>query len=186
MFQNFYYCEQFPGLGWSQPINALSSLAFVAVALVLIKKMPNHVHIQRLSLGLMFIGGTSFLWHSTLFSWALWLDTFAIVVFMALFFECYRDLVSFLRAFSLIGFSFLSGILLEPLLPMMTGAFIVPFLCMVFLRLPYAVFFLMAAMVFRILDLPTCGTSMVGTHWLWHVFAAFSLYQPILYRTKRE
>ncbi|MBP9694414.1 MAG: ceramidase domain-containing protein [Alphaproteobacteria bacterium] len=138
----------------------------------------------------------SFIWHGTEKPGTLWLDIGAIFAFLVwyLWYVLKQYPLKLLhRVFLLMIFIVIDLILTDTLdnhIPLKSGAFVLP--ALVFITMPQLFAFaekvrkiqfsgllLLAAIVFRVVDLQFCEVTGIGTHWLWHVLTGLSLYYPL-------
>lgn len=185
----FEYCESVSGFLFDQPLNVISNLAFFVVAAGLFKLGHQRTTVILAAV----IGVGSCIWHITMQPYGLALDIGSIAVFMAyegtLFLRRHLNLIPSIAGAAMVSVLVIAA-LFKGFWPSVflqsTGAFlpIVGFLvALAFLTktankayLLSAAGFLSAAMVFRIIDMPLCDTIPFGTHFLWHIFAAITLY----------
>jgi hypothetical protein len=184
------YCERLAPGFWSEPLNAVTNLAFIIAALIMWRRSIG-VAPARLLCGWLFaIGLGSFLFHTFATPWAAMADVVPIFAFVV----TYIVLVNR----NLFGFSRLwSGVLTVVALP--AAALIIPvvqqvpilqvsagYMPVLFLIVIYAVIFawqgrvdiargfaigagiLFASLWARSLDLPLCGVFPQGSHLFWH------------------
>lgn len=80
------YCERLDASFWSEPVNALSNLAFIAAALwarrALHQRGLHARDLHWLTLSMASIGVCSFAFHTVGQRWAAWLDSISILVFL--------------------------------------------------------------------------------------------------------
>tara|TARA_B100001778_G_C18496463_1_gene587556 strand:- start:372 stop:983 length:612 start_codon:yes stop_codon:yes gene_type:complete len=190
----FTFCEANSWLMMMQPLNTLSNLIYLVLAIWLWNDSSARLH----RYGLLLITVCSSIWHATAIAWTFWLDITGIVIWISLF---VMDIASARKAsiISLMPYlvggllgSVLTGKLLEAWLPMHSGAFI-PFVVvmigMVFhpaiasKAKPYcaiSAITMTGALVTREIDLPMCTIFATGSHWLWHVLSAFAVIGPVM------
>lgn len=199
----FDYCERQSDGFWAEPVNAITNLAFIIAALLLIRQLARlHIpplkalDIVLLNVLLVAIGVGSFLWHSLARPWTEWADVIPILLFISLY------LLSFL--FRVVGLNivwvlfwfalyhvFNSG--LQAYLPADTlngSIFYLPTLLVLILiglysrhiqhpsanRLLLAGILFVISILFRTIDMTFCSVWPVGTHFIWHIINAFVLY----------
>lgn len=95
------YCERSSAAFWAEPLNALTNLAFVAVALSIALRLGG-VSEPRPEVGLLAllaaaVGVGSFLWHTLATPWSEWADVIPIGLFISVF------LLAFLRRIAGLG-----------------------------------------------------------------------------------
>lgn len=192
------YCERLgPGL-WAEPLNVLSNLGFVLVALALARRRPGahprHTLVLVVLIALVGLGSAAF--HVFATGWARWFD----LLFIEAFIYCYMAL--YLR--SVFALSWLSvaaiGVLFAVFEWGVTRAFepgsfngsyrYLPALIAVgvmsaaavaragaaarYLAIACAIF--LVAVALRTLDLSWCAGWPWGTHFVWHLLNALVLY----------
>ncbi|MGD8570183.1 MAG: ceramidase domain-containing protein [Gammaproteobacteria bacterium] len=203
-----HYCERLaPGL-WGEPLNLLSNVAFLIAGVLIWRvlttgqfrwpKVPGDIAVLT---GLLFaIGIGSGLWHLTAQYWALWTDQIPILLFINIF------LLSCL--FRVIEVSVLKGILVfaayhvintGALLLLPTGflngsIFYIPtWLFLAGLTLViwqrreadrqyylWALIIFTVALTLRTVDNTLCNIVPTGTHFIWHLLIAATLYLLML------
>ncbi|CUH64137.1 hypothetical protein TG4357_01101 [Thalassovita gelatinovora] len=190
------YCERTGANYWSEPVNALTNLGFVLVALVLWPRMAGLGLARLLSANLALIGIGSWLFHTHAQVWAGLADTAPILSFVLIYvFAAHRDFWCMSP-----GWSFGATLLFFPyaaltvplfqLLPGLgssAGYAPVPLLIAahaVLLRhrapatakgLGIGVALLTLSILFRSLDAPLCTVWPMGTHFVWHLLNAAML-----------
>jgi hypothetical protein len=193
------YCERTdPGL-WGEPLNLVSNLAFLLAA-VWLARTPQWRHAtppaHLLRAWIAVIGLGSALWHATAKPWALWADVVPIAAFMAAYPAFFlRHVAGFSRraVFAALGlfagieailaavFSLhaLNGAVLYPPAVVAVGAMAI------WLRwrqwpewrsFALAAALLAGAIAARVVDLDLCLRIPHGTHFLWHLLAAWALF----------
>lgn len=183
------YCERTDFTYWSEPLNALTNIAFIIAAVILWRRSAG-IPMARLLSGILFaIGIGSFLFHTHATIWASTLDVLPIGVFIVLYmFVVNRDIVpmgSWMAVFA--------TALLIPYAAALVPVFNrIPFLMIsnFYWTLPllitlYAIFlrhrpgiasgFLFGAallclsITIRSLDEILCDMIPIGTHFVWHI-----------------
>lgn len=198
------YCERTgPGM-WAEPLNALTNLAFlVAAILVLVRYLrdprlhPSNSWDLLLLIACLFaIALGSGLWHTLATRWAAFADVLPIGVFINVF------LVSFLIRLARVGIgSVIGALLVYQLLLVAVGRWVPPsflsgslFYAPAWLglagmaaylwkigsaymgRFALALGLLTASLFFRSVDQVWCAQLPMGTHFLWHLLNAVLLY----------
>lgn len=198
------YCERTdPGL-WAEPLNALTNLAFMAAAMLVLLVLRSHPRLMRaqswdlmLLIVLLFaIGLGSGLWHLFATRWAELADVLPINLFIAVF------LFSFLRraleaswvasVAAVIAFeaaSFALPFVLSPRLLNGSIVYLPAWLLLIGFALELRrrkhelgpVFvggagIFSVSLVFRTVDRELCAVVPIGTHFLWHLLNAALLY----------
>lgn len=199
-----HYCERIDSISWSEPFNIFSNLAFIVVAYLLyVKTVKLHRTFNRsiadiwiLTEIVFLIGLGSAAWHILAQHWALWADRIPILVFISLFIlSCLVRVLSLslTKAFVIFFVFHLVNSLILTMLPASTlngSLFYIPTGVLLFaitLILWYQKsmvkhFFLLgslifiAAIVFRTIDLSICNAFPVGTHFIWHLLIAITIY----------
>ncbi len=194
-----HYCERVgPGF-WAEPFNALTNGAFLiaAAAMLVRQRRAGREDRQLLVLALLTasVGIGSFLFHTLANRWSLIADIVPIaVVIYSFFFVALTRLmrlsatVAGLLTATLLVLSPMLATIAKPLLggsatyaPGLIATFGVAFALPLAGRGPMprllvaAGTVFSAALIFRILDAPLCGSWSVGTHFIWHLLNAVAL-----------
>lgn len=189
-----HYCERVgPGL-MAEPLNAISSLAFVAVAVVSWREPARNreagVAVAILIALVAAVGAASFAWHSLATSWARWFDIAALLAFQIAWLWIYlrRTLGVTPRPACLVLLGF--GLSLLPAAVHAAGSngllLYLPTLAMLFalglhrrLRarraanpLLVAAALFAIALALRTADASLCTVIPAGTHFAWHLLTA--------------
>lgn len=188
------YCERTGAEFWSEPVNALTNLAFVAAGLWGLAQVRKHgtgLFAQVLCWMVVAVGVGSFLFHTFADSLTVWFDVVPIVVFLLTY--TVFNLRRFFRfgrgrtAAVFVAFYTAAGLLtwLVPASVMQatsgTATYLPALLAMLVFgtwltlrghpagryELAAGAIFLAAA-TFRALDGPICDVLPLGTHFLWH------------------
>lgn len=194
-----HYCERVgPGL-WAEPFNALTNGAFlIAAATILVRQRhAGRADKQLVVLALLTasVGVGSFLFHTLANRWSLVADIVPIAVVIYSFY--FVAMTRFLRLSALVAGVLTATLLVlsptleviaKPLLgssasyaPGLIATFGVAFAVPLSGRgsmprlLAASGTIFSAALVFRILDAPLCGSWSVGTHFVWHLLNAVAL-----------
>jgi len=193
------YCERTGPEFWSEPVNAVTNLAFIIAALVVWAMLGGRRDPgARVLTGVLFaIGVGSFLFHTYATGWAGMLDVLPIVVFILIYiylattrffgtsrvigigavvaFFPYAALVSWLVAST---FGPLNGSVAYIPVPIL----ILGYAAALFLRdrptaigLAVGAGILFASLFFRTVDETVCGSFPLGTHFMWHVLNGIML-----------
>lgn len=198
------YCERAgPGL-WTEPLNAVTNLAFIAAALLALialrsqpREAPTRAWDLILLIALVFaIGVGSGLWHTFATRWAELADVLPINLFIAVFlFAFLRRALGVSRWVSLaavLAFEAISFALPVVLSPRLLNGSIV-YLPAWLLLLGFALelhrrrhplervfvagsVIFSVSLVFRTVDPALCELLPIGTHFLWHLLNATLLY----------
>lgn len=190
------YCERTGPDYWSEPVNALTNLAFLVAAAVMWPRVRGLALGRALAATLAVIGVGSWLFHTHATRWAGLADVLPILGFILLYvFAASRDMLGLrpLRAGLLtLGF-FPYAALTVPLFARIPGlGSSAGYAPVPILILAYAVLLrrrapatarglaagaglLVVSLAFRTLDGPLCAAIPLGTHFLWHVLNALML-----------
>jgi len=192
------YCERTGPDYWSEPVNALTNLAFIAAALIMAGRLRGPgMAMGRVLAGVLFVIGVgSWLFHTHANRLTGLLDVLPILVFILLYvFAATRD---FLGARPLVAALVTAGFLpyaaltvplfsMVPGLGSSAGYAPVPLLILVYAlllrhRLPrvarglaVGAGVLILSLTFRTLDQASCAILPMGTHFLWHILNAVML-----------
>lgn len=198
------YCERTDFTFWSEPINAVTNIAFIIAGYFALKLYTNrppssrgtHDGFSIVMIGALFaIGIGSFLFHTFATRWTVILDVIPIALVIFTYHIATMHKIA--------GFNIWVSILSLALIPTFgwvayqlpldfmgsTKAYtpILPLLAIYFyyhvkrgsvelylLPLAFGVFTL--SMTVRVLDYPLCNAFPLGTHFLWHIFNGLTLY----------
>lgn len=188
------YCERTDPSYWSEPVNAVTNIAFMLVAIYMWRRTWGAGRV--LSAMLFAIGVGSWLFHTHATAWAVWADTLPIIAFiLAYFFLANRDFLGWpfwLSALGALAY-FPYNLALTPVfdaLPFFTVSdFYWPLPALIFAyavhlrrrrsdlsqNLAIGASILCLSLVARSLDQPLCAALPVGTHFLWHLLNAVML-----------
>lgn len=204
------YCERVDASFWAEPLNAVTNAAFLIaatlMALSLERGKPADFPAWILTGLVAVIGIGSFLFHTLATGWALLADVLPISIFIyAYLFLSLRRFLGFRIVSAIavvIGFGLVSYWWGEPLNAAFgsTGSYVPAFLAMVVtgfamlgkkagvaLGLFGAAAVFAVSMSFRMLDAPVCAEFPYGTHFVWHILNATTLYILLrLYSGARE
>ena len=192
------YCERVGAAFWSEPINAVTNLAFIVAAFIIWRRLARQTlpiaRVLTIILGLIGVG--SFLFHTYAQAWSGLADVLPIVGFVLVY--CYAaclhfwnltPLISGLAALLVLPYTVAFGYLFERLsffeissaywpLPVLIS------LVAIALRkstkrtstgLLFGAGLLSVSLVFRSLDAAVCEMFPIGTHFLWHLLNAVML-----------
>lgn len=197
----FQYCEQ-TSFFVAQPMNVVSNLGFIGIGLWLWREQKPRVLVAiPLTIGL-----SSGLWHGTEQVWALILDVSCVLLGVTYIGVTLLNTVdtrwtankkAFLSLFA--ALLCIATAYLFPIDNLRTSFFLPLAFFMLFpSSLPFAEtvveergfriagLALLLACFFRAADLPLCSSFTFGTHWLWHLFTALSLFYVIERLRKRS
>jgi hypothetical protein len=195
-----HYCERTDPSFWAEPLNALSNLAFIVVALLLWRDARR---LDRLDGGIMLllawvfaVGAGSFLFHTFANTATLWLDIVPILLFLLIYLwlslrrilawgvptAAAPTAVFLLAVFGAGRFGHL-----------LNGApFYLPALVMLigltiahaekrgnFVTMLGATIIFVFALTFRTLDNTICHLFQAGTHFLWHLFNGAAVFYAV-------
>lgn len=191
------YCERLGPAFWSEPVNALTNLAFILAALWAWPRVRGRTTGQLLAGILFVIGIGSGLFHTLATAWAGLADTLPILAFIEVYiFAATRDFLGRPRwqaglvtlAFPLVAGAMAPMLAGLPLYGVSAGYLPVPLMIAAYAlllarRAPatarglgIGAALLMLSLTFRSLDMPLCGaTGGLGTHFLWHILNAIML-----------
>jgi hypothetical protein len=190
------YCERTDPSLWSEPVNALSNLAFFAAAWFGWREAGRVARaggpawdLRLLAALAALVGAGSLAFHTFAQVWAAWADGLAILAFIYVWLARYLRRVAGLATWGIaagLGVYFLldrlAGALFPPDVLNGSGQYIAAALSLAGLaiyarpRFPAAAQWLLAAagvfalsLGFRTVDLMICGAFPTGTHFLWHL-----------------
>ena len=190
------YCERTGAGLWSEPVNALTNLAFVLAAALLLRRMDTRTpaDVRALAWLLALIGAGSLVFHTVAQRWASVLDIAFIAIFVVVFIQ--RALVrlhglhSGTAMVATVGVIMLSAaIAVTVRIPALNGSelYLGPWLALIvlaltcphrqaarWLRTTAALF--AVSLVFRSADLALCEVFPLGTHFGWHLNNALVLW----------
>ena len=190
------YCERIDASFWSEPLNAITNVIFLMIAIWVLSRGGLNNKARALAFILGMIGIASFLFHSVATAWAGAIDVLSIVLFTLLYiFVATEDFLGLSRRSALsvtlgfFPFSVVVGWLTLPLSFLGSTRIYIPMLVLISLyslilykKLPdvsrglaIGALLLTISMFARSLDLPLCEIIPKGTHYLWHVINAIML-----------
>lgn len=195
------YCERVDPGWFAEPLNTMAALAFVLAAVQLWRHGGESglswKHERRvLALLVGGIGLTSIAVHTTGYAVWFWLDILLYAAFMLAFWDGFLRHVWGLSGWTRAGIWFLSLVVVASILSILplgnlAGALLFAPLVLLIVtgvglcrttdrRLArdflLAGALLVVGLMLRVLDDPLCDWLVVGTHWLWHLFAAGVLF----------
>lgn len=199
-----HYCERVSSQLWDEPLNFLTNVTFLIVAFLLIRKLLEIPQTRSkkswdlwLLTGLIItIGAGSGIWHLLATGWALWADRIPILLFISLFlFSCLVRifnlpilsaiilLVFFHIINTVIQYQFSPAVLNGSLFYVPTLLFLIGMTILLWnSHKSHRKYFLTAstlffvAIIFRSIDLATCDIIPTGTHFVWHILIATTIY----------
>ncbi|WP_425041178.1 ceramidase domain-containing protein [Primorskyibacter sp. S187A] len=190
------YCERLDPSFWAEPVNAVTNLAFMVVALVMWRRSAGVPGARWLSAVLFVIGVGSFLFHTFATVWAVIADVVPILIFtLSYIFLAARDYAGWRpvwAAGAVVAFfpyvAVLVPVLREiPFLQISAGYWPIALLiggvgALLLRRLPavgrglcLGALVLALSITLRSLDMPFCDALPMGTHFWWHVLNALML-----------
>lgn len=194
------YCERSAAGFWAEPLNALTNLAFLLAALLIVMRLrgtgARFADVWLLALLSAAVGMGSFLWHTLATPWAEWADVIPIGLFIAVFLASFLRRVAGLR-WSAVAALFilyqLGNCLVLAFVPadLLNGSvFYLPAWTSLLLMLLYCRFtgrpagaFVLAmwlvfslSLVLRTFDAALCPLIPTGTHFAWHLLNATVLW----------
>lgn len=194
------YCERTDPSFWSEPLNALTNLAFLVAAVFIVRAwrvagpLPGDARLFALLVALIGVG--SFLFHTFATVWAGWLDQIFILAFIYVFLARFLGRVAGWRwpgvALGLAGYWLLSQAVTWPFLrgalngsysylpALLALAALAAWACRLKNpagpRLALAASVFIASLALRTIDQSQCEAWPLGTHFLWHCLNAVVLY----------
>lgn len=190
------YCERLDFTFWAEPVNAVTNLAFIVVALIMWRRSAGVPLARALAAILFAIGIGSFLFHTLATVWAAMADTLPILGFILLYlFAVHRDVLGWpgwAAGLAILGFlPYAVGVTVAlqdvPFFGVSSFYWTVPILLVIYGALLWRRFpvlmrgFLVGAGILalsitaRSLDEPLCAAFPVGTHLFWHLLNAVML-----------
>mgnify|MGYP001058902436 CR=1 FL=1 len=183
------YCERTDLTYWSEPVNAVTNLAFIIAALFFWRRSAGFPLARTLTVILFAIGVGSYLFHTHATAWALLLDVVPIAAFILVYlFAVNRDVVGmngwFAFSATCLFVPYAAAVVwLTARLPFfnISGFYwTVPLLLCIYAvplrhRRGIATGFLIGAAILtlsislRSIDEILCDTIPLGTHFLWHI-----------------
>ena len=198
------YCERAGQAHiWAEPINAISNIAFLIAAAIAIKMIKRYSvqarDIKMLPVILVLIGLGSFAWHVMADEFTLMLDVIPITIFINLYIiifltRCMQwrwwgvvaafvmlQLMNAAVSYWLDADTLYGTIMYLPTYIMLLGFSILAFIQKKTFALHLCLITCIwtCSLIFRTIDLPICYATHVGTHFLWHIANAVTLYELI-------
>ena len=190
------YCERLgPGL-WAEPVNALTNLAFLLVALVMWRRSAGLAAPRLLSAILFVIGLGSFAFHTAATLWAAMAESLPILGFALTYIYAtnrfvlgWSDISAALGTLAYLPFAWVVAALLAgvPFFGISAGYWSLPLLMALYAGalwrrepevargLAISAGLLTLSLAARSLDAPLCAVLGIGTHFLWHLLNAVLL-----------
>jgi len=199
----YHYCERLSPAFWAEPVNALTNIAFlIAAALLLLRlirarpPLRKVIDIVALIALLCCIAIGSFLWHTLATPSTEWMDVVPILIYISLYLLSYLARIARCKLLTVLLLFLLYHALnigLQLRFPPQTlngSMFYLPTLATLILmgiyskrlhhpaanRLLLAGALLAISLVFRTLDFALCPVWPIGTHFIWHLLNAYVLY----------
>ncbi len=190
------YCERTDFAFWSEPVNALTNLAFIAAAMFMWPRVRGQAAGQVLVLILFAIGIGSGLFHTLATRWAALADTLPIAVFVLTYiYLATKDFLglswlwSSLAVVATIAFLPLAAFAMStlPLIGVSAGYLPIPLLIFGYAlalrarhpatarNLAIGGGILALSILLRSVDQPLCARLPIGTHFAWHILNAIML-----------
>jgi hypothetical protein len=195
------YCERIDASLWSEPVNALTNLAFIFAAIFVWPRVAGQKMGRGLAAILFFIGVGSGLNHTVAQNWAAAADSLSILVFILVYlYAATRDMMgqkTLISALAVVAFIPYAAVTV-PVFSMVSflgsSAAYAP---VALLIAGYAVVLrntapatargmwigaglLTVSILVRAADEPLCNSWPLGTHFLWHILNAIMLGHMIL------
>ena len=194
------YCERTDASFWSEPANALTNLAFLVAAVLIVRAWrragPLPLDARLLAALVASIGAGSFLFHTFATVWASWLDVLFIAAFIYVFLARFLARVGGWSlggvALGLVAYWLFSRAVTWPFPPGAfngSTAYLPALLALAGLagwawranhrsagRLAAAAGVFVVSLAFRSIDLSACESWPLGTHFVWHTLNAVVLY----------
>jgi hypothetical protein len=194
------YCERTDASFWSEPANALTNLAFIVAAALIVRTWraagPVPADARVLAALVALIGAGSFLFHTFATVWAGWLDVIFILAFIYVFFARFLARVAGWGlkgvALGLLVYWVFSRAVTWPFPPgSFNGSYsyLPPLIALAGLagwawraghasagRLAAAAGVFLVSLAFRTFDQSQCAAWPLGTHFIWHCLNAVVLY----------
>ena len=203
------YCERIDPGFLGEPLNMLSSMAYVFVAaafLWMVKNKPKDIHYRNMAIIAVSVGATSTIFHAWPMIFTEFFDLIAVSLFAVYFFwYAVQKLLNTSPVITWVAMGALGGafgacayfITDENIRnhTMVFGIFAILCLMLIDARFRLAKYYaalglFVAAIASRMLDTPLCNMVPIGTHWLWHIFSAiavfFLLWVCIDFNSKKE
>ena len=192
----YYYCERIDSSFWSEPLNAITNIAFLIVALILLLNYKNNNLAKNCAYLIICIGIGSFLFHTIPTRITGMMDTFSIALLVIYYIYNVNPSI-----FRIHPYYSILIVIIFPLICIVFGsvlknsflgssAFYIPIL--VYLALiatilwirdnPVKKGMIITTLVFtlsicmRILDLKICHIVPFGSHFMWHILNASTIY----------
>lgn len=190
------YCERTDPTYWSEPVNAITNLAFIVAALIMLRRCDGLTWGRVLALILFAIGVGSYLFHTHATRWAAALDSTPILLFSLLYiFLANRDFwgwppwIAGVGALAYLPYTALLTPVFRASPFFETSSFYWPLPLLIFVyavllrrrapdtarNLAIGASLLCLSLTARSLDETLCTALPLGTHFLWHILNAIML-----------
>ncbi len=190
------YCERTDPSYWSEPVNAVTNLAFIVAALIMWRRCEGLIWGRGLAGILFAIGVGSYLFHTHATPWAALVDTTPILLFSLVYiFLANRDFwlwpvwLSAVGAVAFVPYSALLTPVFGALPFFSISSFYWPLPLLIFAyalllrqrspqtarNLAIGASILCLSLTMRSIDEPLCMAFPLGTHFFWHILNAFML-----------
>ncbi len=190
------YCERTDPSYWAEPLNAVTNLAFIIVALIMWRRAEGYPAGRALAGILFAIGVGSYLFHTHATVWAVILDVIPIVLFSMLYiFLANRDFwnmpiwIAAIGAALYVPYSTYVGTVFGklPFFEISSVYWPLPLLIFTYAillvrrsattasNLGIGATILCVSLVFRSVDELVCASFPIGTHIFWHILNAIML-----------
>ncbi|MEP2706869.1 MAG: ceramidase domain-containing protein [Roseibium sp.] len=193
------YCERLSPEFWSEPLNAVTNVAFIVAAVAAFvlwrRKTPDDMATLFLIAVVLLTGVGSFLFHTFATKWASMADVIPIAIFIHVYLlfalRRFLDVHWVVSVCIVIGFFVLSPMVGEVWAPVIgsSAAYLPALLALLVVgamfyqrdkRLGGQVLAIgglfTLSLVFRMLDEPLCAQWAFGTHFLWHILNSIVLF----------
>nr|WP_321510777.1 ceramidase domain-containing protein [uncultured Celeribacter sp.] len=189
------YCERSDFGFWSEPVNAMTNLAFLLAALYVWPRTKGVPLARALAVVLFCIGLGSFAFHTTATRWGALADILPILLFILIYiFAITRDAIGagaktsalvtlaffpfamvFVPVFQKVGLGDSAAYAPEPLLIFLYALVLRSKAPKLAKGMALGGVLLCVSIGFRMLDGPVCATVPVGSHFMWHLLNALML-----------
>lgn len=190
------YCERTDPSYWSEPVNAVTNLAFIVAALIMWRRCEGLIWGRGLAGILFAIGVGSYLFHTHATPWAALVDTTPILLFSLVYiFLANRDFwlwpvwLSAVGAVAFVPYSALLTPVFGALPFFSISSFYWPLPLLIFAyalllrqrspqtarNLAIGASILCLSLTMRSIDEPLCMAFPLGTHFFWHILNAIML-----------
>ncbi len=195
------YCERTDWSFWSEPLNALTNLAFLLAAALIVARVRREEGRLPWDAGVLaaltaLVGVGSFLFHTFATVWGAWLDVGFIGVFVYFFLARFLARIGGLRRIAILGglvgywvlervvlAAFPAGTLAGSIMYLPALATLAAMAVFAWrrqspaaARLAAAAAVFLVGLAFRTSDPVVCTAWPAGTHFVWHCLSAWTLY----------